>query len=43
MLGRAVPVNFTAVQIIEAKDLLWDKCEEQPIDKKCRHVGSSVC
>ena len=25
---RAVLGNFTAAQIIEAKDLLWDKCEE---------------
>ena len=39
---RAVLGNFTAAQIIEAKDLLWDKCEEQHIGKKCCRVGSSM-
>ena len=35
--------SFTAAQIIEAKNLLWDKCEEQHIGKKCHRVGSSMC
>ena len=38
---RAVLGNFTAAQIIEAKDQLWDKCEKH-IGKKLRRVGSSM-
>ena len=39
---RAVLGNFTAAQVIVAKDQLWDKCEEQHIGKKSRCVGPSM-